>query len=97
MPDDRVLAARPGMRENFQVFQKSERDRLLFLDRLDQVRTFRASRDKLLRDAEFALATAENLTRTMKKEQVIRDYEKKQQDINKEMEQLEKELKSLGK
>lgn len=96
-PDDRVLSARPGMRDQFSQYQQTQKDKLLFLDRLDQVRTLRSSREKILRDAEFALATAENLTRTMKKEQVLRDYERNQQKINTEMEQLQKELKALDK
>lgn len=96
-PDDKILATREELRGNFDQYKETQRQNLLFQEDVKQAQMFYRSKDKVLKDAEFALATVDNLSQTKKKEQIIKSYEKDQQEIDGEIEQMQKELESLEK
>ena len=96
-PNEKVIGARPMMREQFTQFESEQKSLLKIRSEGEQIRLFSRSKDKIQKDAEYALATAMHLEQSKQKETIIKKQQENEQEIENSIEKLRKEMEDLDK
>jgi hypothetical protein len=94
-PDEKILAVRNSMKTQFDQFSMTQREKIVFMEDSKLIRQFGRSKDRIKKDAEYALATALHLEQSKKKEQIIKQHEQEEKEMDSDIEKLKKELKDL--
>lgn len=94
-PNERILEERANMLDKYKQYQQTMREQLVFQATTEQISKFRRSKQKILKDAEYALATAIQLEQSGKKQEILDDYKKEEKEREDELERLQRELQEL--
>jgi tetratricopeptide (TPR) repeat protein len=94
-PTPALLAQKDKMTPQWQQYDEEIRDFSVFRIQANEQFEFKRKTIKLKKDAEYALATTLHLIETEKKVKIIKDTQEKEEEIETEMEELQKELQEL--
>jgi tetratricopeptide (TPR) repeat protein len=94
-PNEKVMSDRVQMRDQYNQYEETLKERLHFRTEAQKVLLFARSRDKILKDAEYALATAIHLEQSQKKDEIMQKQKQEEQELEKDIDQLQRELEML--
>jgi tetratricopeptide (TPR) repeat protein len=94
-PTSRTLEDRPNLKVAFDKFN-GEGDEFFAYQLVAKSHTkFFMRKEQIISDAEYALAKATNMLKSRKATEQIQDQQEKQQDIDKQIQKLEEQLKNI--
>jgi tetratricopeptide (TPR) repeat protein len=95
-PTDKSIEERGPMKSEYDKFAKENRDMFNFQLLAQSHRRFFLRKEQLTQDAEYALAKATSMLKSVGQEKIIKKTNEEQEKINDEIEKKKKELEKLN-
>ncbi len=94
-PSQKVLDERGGFKSSFESYDHSVSAYFNMVEDVENSRDFFRRKDQIQTDAEYALAKASKALGQKKANEIVNEGAKKTQEVDKELEQLQEQLKQL--
>jgi tetratricopeptide (TPR) repeat protein len=95
-PTDKSMEERGGMKTEYDKYAKENRDMFNYQLLAASHKKFFMRKEQVVQDAEYALAKATSMLKSLGQEKIIRKTNEEQQKLNEEIEKKKKELEKLN-
>lgn len=95
-PTDKSIEERNSYKTEYDKFSKDSKDYFNFTLLAQSHRKFFMRKDQVVQDAEYALAKATSMMKSMGQEKIIEDQKKKEGEIDTDIDKLKQQLKDMN-